>query len=1120
MKLMVNLSKKHFLFMGYIAVIIIIWFFLPNTRHDTFSLFTSPMNRLLLILTFSAVIWLIYEQLIAPTEHGERENYNPALFNRFNNIVALLKRLKTEKKALPFYAKRANKKIRLYDLPWILTMGPPKTGKTTLLAQSGLPFILKKKSHQSGKKISSTQYCDWWATPEAVIIDMAGSHAFLDNNQSSDLDIWNECLSLLQKKRRPAFNSVVFYLSIKQLSSLSQVGQNQLFSTFKKRLVEIQAISLKPLPLYIILTQTDCLNGFHEYFHQASKDQLEKPWGIPFSTKHISNSQRLLESFDKEFEKILLNLHAEIIEKLHHEPNHDVRCLIKEFPLQLETLKKPIARLLQYLGNLTTNKGTTCMQGIFFTASGKKKIAVDRLLAPISTSFSLAPLQRHLQSEHSTYFVKGVYNDVIFPQIWKEYLLPGTSYMSARTRNILSASTALGLIIACTFIWSREFSTNIQSLSQVDHTISHYHYARHNASTNELNDSIKTLSTLKQAHNFLKNQHFPWLLQQKFFTKKDNLQSLVEKTYKKAMVAFLFEQVTDTLQAETNEKEQINTEHLYQTLKIYLSFNSSKQHNKNRLALWLQKHNKNNTKSLQQFNTHLQSLEIEDYQTIKLDPVLIQTARNLLNEAPRNKLAMIMLKNELTAENANQIYPLAYINNMVPTIKEPEIAAYIPSIYTRDYFLHTYEDMIPMAATMAMQGNWVTGEYTNSNINYQQLISQTNDLYFDEYIQAWENVLNQLQLTSFSSFKHAIQVLDNIVKPNSNLQKLLKTIYYHTNVTYNNINTPISIRFQRLQKLFSKIQGENITLVNANLLKLQELLANITNTPNSEATAYQIARNRMQNNQQLDIFDTIELQAITTPEPLRGLLMQINQNSWQLILSSAKNHINHAWQQKVLPYYAAHIKDRYPIQPNAKSEIRPGDFAEFFGPAGVIDSFYLSYLSPFIDKDQTDLYWRKRNGESLSTSNSFLHQITRSIMVKNAFFPDEPRLLKTQFSINPIVLQPVIKSMQFDLDDQHANFSQHTSVAKSLNWPGKQPLHIASITLTSVDGEQVKKIETGAWSWFKLLDAANLEEKETNNIIATFDINGYGAQCEIRSEQAINPFSPSLLPHLTFTEIA
>ena len=48
----------------------------------------------------------------------------------------------------------------LFELPWFLVLGGPQTGKSSLLAHSGLNFILTKKSTVSGHVIPTTTHCD------------------------------------------------------------------------------------------------------------------------------------------------------------------------------------------------------------------------------------------------------------------------------------------------------------------------------------------------------------------------------------------------------------------------------------------------------------------------------------------------------------------------------------------------------------------------------------------------------------------------------------------------------------------------------------------------------------------------------------------------------------------------------------------------------------------------------------------------------------------------------------------------------------------------------------------------------------------------------------------------
>lgn len=62
-------------------------------------------------------------------------------------------------------------KINIYDIPWVLLIGEPQSGKTTTLKQSGLDFPIGKDALSGA---GGTVNCDWWFTNDAVVIDTAG----------------------------------------------------------------------------------------------------------------------------------------------------------------------------------------------------------------------------------------------------------------------------------------------------------------------------------------------------------------------------------------------------------------------------------------------------------------------------------------------------------------------------------------------------------------------------------------------------------------------------------------------------------------------------------------------------------------------------------------------------------------------------------------------------------------------------------------------------------------------------------------------------------------------------------------------------------------------------------
>src|SRR5262249_54515830 len=63
----------------------------------------------------------------------------------------------------------------LYDLPWYVLIGPPGSGKTTALVNSGLKFPLSRGATPAAiAGVGGTRYCDWWFTEQAVRLGTRG----------------------------------------------------------------------------------------------------------------------------------------------------------------------------------------------------------------------------------------------------------------------------------------------------------------------------------------------------------------------------------------------------------------------------------------------------------------------------------------------------------------------------------------------------------------------------------------------------------------------------------------------------------------------------------------------------------------------------------------------------------------------------------------------------------------------------------------------------------------------------------------------------------------------------------------------------------------------------------
>ena len=76
-----------------------------------------------------------------------------------------------------------------------MIIGPPGSGKTTALVNSGLKFPLEQRFGKDALRgVGGTRNCDWWFTDEAIFLDTAGRYTTQDSDARADAAGWIEFL--------------------------------------------------------------------------------------------------------------------------------------------------------------------------------------------------------------------------------------------------------------------------------------------------------------------------------------------------------------------------------------------------------------------------------------------------------------------------------------------------------------------------------------------------------------------------------------------------------------------------------------------------------------------------------------------------------------------------------------------------------------------------------------------------------------------------------------------------------------------------------------------------------------------------------------------------------------
>jgi type VI secretion system protein ImpL len=139
---------------------------------------------------------------------------------------------------------------------------------------------------------------------------------------------------------------------------------------------------------------------------------------------------------------------------------------------------------------------------------------------------------------------------------------------------------------------------------------------------------------------------------------------------------------------------------------------------------------------------------------------------------------------------------------------------------------------------------------------------------------------------------------------------------------------------------------------------------------------------------------------------VRGIIRDVANSSWAILLQSSYDFVNTAWQREVLPICQGALDQRFPLFIKAKDDVTLRDFGDFFHPGGIIDGFFAKYLAPLVVDERNSYVAAKIDGVPLPLKADSLRQFQRARAIRNAFFVGSGAAPSVKFSLQPVFLDP------------------------------------------------------------------------------------------------------------------
>ena len=1161
---------------GLLCVALVIWFVGPLIAIADTYLLGSEFSRLLavviVVLLWGANVWRLQWQAKKRNEQllndlgGEEYAPDPSLqaseeeqeeiANRFDEAVKVLQQSNVGKR------KRGSQ--YLYELPWYIIIGPPGSGKTTALVNSGLNFPLAEKlGSEVVQGVGGTRHCDWWFTDEAVMIDTAGRFTTQDSHESVDKAAWQQFMELLKRNRpQQPINGALVTMSLSDLMQQSDEQRQTNARTIRRRIDELQASLGISFPVYFTFTKCDLVPGFSEFFSSLDKSARNQVWGETFGLDKKGNSTFEVSDYPSHFEDLVERLQQQMIRRLHNERDPDKRSLIVGFPAQFSSLTGIVSGFLQEVFSDNRYNDGALLRGVYYTSGTQAGTPIDRLLGSLATSFGFAANTLvGTSGKGKSYFIHNLLRDVIF----KEVGVAGLDVSVIRRRRLLqrlSYASAFLVILFGGAGWGYSYLNNDARLDQADVLIAELEPQRvkHKLNGADFEAVLPELDTLRHATQVYAGtgvDHQLGLYQ------GEKVQSGAEAAYLKRLEATLLPVLVTRIEELIIDSDPQSTDTLYELLRVYLMYAGVRPYEAELLTSWAeldwQETYALKPEVIASLRLHMKTLMDSGFTEREFNQNIVAQARKLLSRDSLEKQVYQSVKRELMNEHK---YDLGmqdvlgpYGTDIFASASQQDYNTYvIPGMFTKNGF---YKLFLTNSMTLGQQyldNNWVMGpQYAQARqVDASRLQNRVLNLYYEDYIRHWDGLLGDLRAKPTATSEDGVRQVNLAAGLDSPLRYLLEALSRETSLTkfaggaqgegteelaksVASLNSKVQLQQQRVSKLLRNARKAGLKndlgrRVESHFSPYHSLLENRGGTnmldrllrdlgalglylDDVSRAAYSggaldAAQGRLAGGGR-DPIAQLNTYKHLLPGQLKGLVDQMGTSNWQMMLSSTKQELDQLWQDNVVAECKSLVAGRFPLIRKARSEATLQDFSEFFAPEGVLDRFFADYLNDFVDT--RGRVWKERavDGQQLGLSPETLAQLQRAARIRDIFFADGD--LAVPFTMRAISLDAGVSRFQMNLGEQEVVYRHGPRRSSQLVWPAEGEESVR-IMFENQNGNQTSRTEEGPWAFFRLLNNSKLVKTRNKAVYqVTFREGNQTVVYELRAKSVINPFGDNLL---------
>jgi type VI secretion system protein ImpL len=1155
------ISRTFWTILGLVLLSALIWLYGPLLAFGTATPLASEIARLVLIALI-VIFWLVtmlvrqiraaranrmfVTDLARPAPERPRapgEENLAEVNKKFQDVLDQMKR-----------SKLGGRKF-LRDMPWYVIIGPPGTGKTTALKQSGLHFPVDLSDDLKG--VGGTRNCDWFFTEEAVLVDTAGRYVQQESDPEVDAAEWRGFLALLTKHRgRRALNGVILTLSVEELlgdeTALRAHGRE-----IRKRLAELREKLAINLPVYLMITKTDLIPGFDAFFGDLGTRAREQVWGATLPTDGRLDGTVI----DREMKALLAALEERLTRRMADDLALPQRGEVFRFPAEVDRITQPLKVLIDTVFGESRYEESAWLRGFYLTSATQEGSPIDRLVGGMAASFGLDAPRREARrhGEKRSFFLRAMLTDVIFPEAGLGTFDPRAEERRRWLWRGTAAGAALATVVAATFFllsfqrWSGGIADQERQFTQLSARLANV--AARQAPTDPLDlplalDAMTEVSrAATEVRTGAMTMFGPSAAAELSFAQGQASDRILRNVLEPRMVALL----------EATMWRQIrDPEFLLGALKTYQMMTGLAAYDTAFVADWWLTQLPA-AAPIDPFPTEaaadhqLAAIErmAREEARIEPDPALIAQSLEIVCTIPLAVRAYRSLMAEPDVTGLPEWLPADYAGpngtRVFTRISERTLRVGLPGAFTFDGFHTAILPLVPeVAAEAALDRTVFAGGCAESaEISVGALEGDILKLYYEDFIAQWDGLLRDIRLAPIDDLNTASLNLRDLSSADSALARLLRAVVAETHLTREPDSgaseagdaagagllriaqrklgkigklaaksadfvptgggpageppgTPVATHFAPIRGTVEEIDGIPPLLgdVQLALTALSNQLQTVLASPNPQQAL-------LQQGGLPELTGAVANVAAALPDPVDDWIGGIAGDTLGVTRDAVIAQLNARWRADILPFCTSAVQGRYPFDEASAIDVNTLDFARLFGPGGLIDGFTNDHLLPYIDNTVRPWRWRADFG----LDNAALAPFERAREIRDALFPGGAGPVMA-FTLEPKDLSANAARVTLNVDGQNLSYFNSATRPFPMTWPGTDGTGMITLSFTPVDGSaEIITSEIGGWGLLRMIRKGRLSATALPEVFSLrLGAQSYVADFELRANSVINPF--------------